>query len=349
MKKAKAAIFDAGPGTIELQSVELPQPQGQEIRVRNAYTTLCSSDLKTYNGDRKEANPTILGHEVCGTIDAFGPNAPRKDESGQIIEHGDLVTWAVFVSPKDDPQSEAGRPQKAKGLFKYGHERHTSACSWHGGLAEYTILRPDSLVLKVKKEVPLPVTALANCAVATMAGALRVAEGLTGRHVLVSGGGTLGLVGCALCKAAGAASITVAEPNEHRRAMAREFGADKVFAPEQLSGAFDLIFETSGMPSSMENTLESLAIGGKAIWVGAVFPQRKLNLSAEQLIRRLHTIKGLHNYNRTDFINAVGFLEQFHSQFPFEKLIQREFPLSEVRQAFEYAISEKPFRAGVRI
>lgn len=349
MQKATAAIFDAAVQRFELVDLPVPEPVGSEIRVRNTYVTLCGSDLKTYTGERKEKNPTILGHEVCGHIDAFGPTACRQDASGRPLNRGDFVTWSVFASAADDPQSLAGRPQKAASLFKYGHEQHRADCSWHGGLAAYTILRAGSTVLKVKKSIPASVVALVNCALATATGALRLAGSLRGQRVLIAGAGALGLMSCAVSKDAGAAHVAVVEPDAARRDFAGQFGVKETFSPEEATGRFDLILETSGAPSAMERALEMLAIGGRCVWLGAVFPQRKVQVSAEALIRGVNTIRGLHNYNRTDFIKALNFMERNYDRFPFDCIIQHEFPLAEVNSAFEYAITAKPLRVGVRI
>jgi len=56
---------------LKLDQTEIPALQDYEILVRVAYTTLCKSDILTYTGKRKEKNPTILGHEICGTIVAL--------------------------------------------------------------------------------------------------------------------------------------------------------------------------------------------------------------------------------------------------------------------------------------
>ncbi len=77
----------------------------------------------------------------------------------------------------------------------------------------------------------------------------------------------------------------------------------------------------------MERTLDKLAIGGVAAWVGAVSPTRFLNISAEQVVRNLISIRGLHNYNLDDFRNAVLFVESQHHQFPFCELIHDKFTL----------------------
>jgi D-arabinose 1-dehydrogenase-like Zn-dependent alcohol dehydrogenase len=84
------------------------------------------------------------------------------------------------------------------------------------------------------------------------------------------------------------------------------------------------------------------------VWIGATFPQRPLQINAESLIRNVHTMKGLHNYNQADLITAVEFMEQHHAAFPFESLVHDRFELDEVNQAFDYAIKSGAHRVGVR-
>ena len=111
----------------------------------------------------------------------------------------------------------------------------------------------------------------------------------------------------------------------------------------------DVIIEVSGEATAMENTLELMAIGGTAVWLGATFPQRKIGVDAEKIVRNLYQIKGLHNYNGDDFITAVRFVEQHYQDFPFEEMIHDGYCLDQVNEAFEYAVSANPFRVGVRI
>ncbi len=349
MQKATAAIFDATRRSFRLQEMPKPEVNGTEILVRNEYVTLCRSDLKTYRGERQEKNPTILGHEVCGRIEAFGPEAAREDEEGQRLVRGDRITWAVFASSPEDPSALEGRPQKAKDLFKYGHEQHQPGCSWHGGLAEYTLLRPNSIIVKVPEVISLPVAAMLNCAAATMAGAMRLAGSVEGKRVLITGAGALGLMGCAMSATAGAAHITAVDPHEHRRNMALRFGAQWAAAPGQMTEQADVVLETSGSPEAMEATAALLQTGGRAVWVGAVFPQRAVQLDAESLIRGLHTIKGLHNYNRQDLLQAVGFVGAHFHHFPFAELVEAEFGLTQVGAAFAYAVEQRPLRTGIKI
>ena len=46
---------------------------------------------------------------------------------------------------------------------------------------------------------------------------------------------------------------------------------------------------------------------------------------------------------------AVDFIEQQHTNFPFESMVHDGFSLDEVNEAFEYGMTENPFRVGIKI
>jgi D-arabinose 1-dehydrogenase-like Zn-dependent alcohol dehydrogenase len=91
-----------------------------------------------------------------------------------------------------------------------------------------------------------------------------------------------------------------------------------------------------------------LGIGGTVVFIGATYPQRALQISAEQLVRNVHTISGLHNYNQRDLITAVEFIEQNHTRFPFASLVHDQFDLDSVNEAFNHGVESGAHRVGVR-
>ena len=362
MRTSRVAIFHGSNQPFTMETVPVPSLREGEILVRNAYTTLCRSDLNTFCGKRTEPTPTILGHEIVGVIEALGPNAPATDCRGQLLRVGDLITWAIYASDPKSDLARQGIPQKAPGLFKYGHEKIRPDNHLHGGLADYCILRRHTPVIRITARIPMPVLALLNCSVATVAGALRVAGSVAGRDVLVTGAGMLGLIACAMCRSVGARDIIAVDVCDERLDMARRFGANAML---NVSGSSSLTRERlaasagaanvtvaldfSGVPETMEMILATLGIGGVAVLVGATFPQRPLALSAEQLIRNLHTVRGLHNYNEADFVAAVNFLERHHQDFPFAELVADRFELASVNEAFQCGLNSSAYRIGVRI
>lgn len=351
-----------GPGQeMQLQHRELPELAAGEVLVRNLYSTICGSDLHTFCGLRKENTPTILGHEIVGKVVKISQSHSGKDYSGNALKEGDIVTWSIFSADPASEMSKLGMPQKTTGVFKYGHAVVTENDAFHGGLAQYCILKPHTAILKIPDNVPLPVAATLNCAVATVAGALRLAGTVKGKTVLITGSGLLGMVCAAMCKDSGAEKIVAADISHHRLQQSLAFGVDEVCLMTPNSGTenesalsalyskIEVVFDMSGSPEAMEEGVAALAIGGVAVWVGAVFRQRKVRMDAEQIIRRLITIKGLHNYNYEDFVYAVDFMRRNAQRFPFEQIVQKEFSLNEAEQAFEYALKFRPLRVGIQM
>lgn len=355
-------LFD-GPGKdfILQQYAVRPLAPG-EILVRNRYTTICGSDLHTYCGLRKEPSPTVLGHEIVGQIVAIHPSHSGKDLKQQSIAAGDLITWSIFASNPDSAIARAGMPQKSDHLFKYGHALAKAPEVFHGGLGDYCILKAHTALLKLPPDLPIEIAATLNCSLSTVAGALRLAGPVAGKRILITGMGHLGISCAAMCRQAGAAWIGAADISDKRLEEATAFGADHVFnlgdgdnalkaylQQQPAAGGVDIVFDMSGSGSAMQTGLECLGTGGTAVWIGAVFPSAGITVNPEQIIRRLLTIRGLHNYNYEDFEYAYDFIVSHWQKYPFLQAIEKEFSLQQVQQAFNYAVANKPLRVGIRI
>lgn len=362
-KSGRAAIFKGAGEPIEIKRFLLRSLQPGEILVENLYTTLCGSDIHTYCGIRKEPCPTVLGHEIVGRVVEIENTHMGLDYSGEVLYPGDIITWSIFASDPASHNASIGMPQKGDHLFKYGHTLIGDDDAFHGGLADYCVLRAHTALLKIPAYIPIPVAATLNCAIATVAGALRMAGGLKDKNVLIFGTGMLGICCSAMCKDAGAKWVGGIDLSSKRLNYSLSFGVDEIFVMEQNGYGdiinqiksrlpkmdIDVVFDISGAPDAMEAGIELLTIGGQAIWIGAVFNNRKVNIDAENVIRKLITIKGLHNYNYEDFAYALDFLKANWNKYPFSSIIEKEFKLEDTDAAFEYAITHKPLRVGIRI
>lgn len=361
MKQSLQAVFHGKNQPFTYETVPVPALGQGEILVRNEYTTLCRSDLNTYSGKRTEKTPTVLGHEIVGLIEALGPSAPATDARGAPLRVGDRVTWAIYASDPCSCMARMGIPQKGSDLFKYGHELLTPASTLHGGLAEHCVLRKNTPIIRIAGPIPLPVIALINCSVATVTGSLRLAGDVKDRNVLIAGAGMLGIIACALCRSAGARNVIAVDIDDARLATARDFGVNHTLKlvpggptlKQQLASALPgesvtVALDYSGVPDTMEALLAALGIGGTLVFIGATYPQRALAINAEQLVRNVHTIRGLHNYNEQDFVAAVEFIERHHADYPFATLVHDKFDLSAVDEAFAYGVTSGAHRVGLR-
>lgn len=358
-KNSKAAIFNEANKKLIFESIEIPDLKNGEILVSIECTSLCRSDLNTFSGKRTEKIPTILGHEIVGKIVSMNNNSEMFDLRGDLLSVGDRITWGIYSSNPESKLSKKGIPQKADELIKYGHEKLDLDNTLHGGLSEFIILRKNTPIIKIRNNVPLKIISIINCSVATVAGALRIAGELKGKNVLISGAGMLGIVACGFAKYLGADKIITTDISDKRLMISLAFGSDYIFNASNgltnlkneinFSEDIDVVIEFSGVASAMEETLDLLSIGGIAVWIGATFPQRNLEINPEKIIRNIHTIKGLHNYNSEDLILATKFIEENFDILPFDRIVLDQFSLETVNEAFEYAINKNPFRVAIYI
>ena len=166
----------------------------------------------------------------------------------------------------------------------------------------------------------------------------------------------LGLSACAMARESRVRRIWVSDLNEERLQQAERFGVDDClvvtsedYLNQKIDDEVDIVIETTGAPQAIEQCIDTLSIGGVIILVGSVFPQPNISLSAEQLVRKLLTVRGLHNYIPDDLAAAIRFLRKTRNKYPFHSLVEKEFPLSELHQAFEEGNNSKYYRVGVRM
>lgn len=351
----KAAVFNGAGLPFEFIERELPVIKPGEILVKNLYTTLCGSDIHTYCGRRVEPAQVVLGHEIVGDILYIDPAHPAKDFRGDDIKVGDRVTWSIFSVPADVTAPRPDMPQKSDQLFKYGHALANGNDVFNGGLADYCVLHANTALIKISADIPVQVAATISCAHATVTGALRIAGDIAGKRVLVFGAGLLGLSCVAMSKEAGASWIGLIDNDESRLHWGEKFGADEnyISPADDATGLpwpeVDVVFDMTGSPLAMLTGIDSLALGGIAIWIGAVFPAKPVQVDAQKVVRKVLQIRGLHNYNYEDFVNATVFIENNYTKYPFEALIEKEYTLDEVSEAFTFASDSKPVRVGIKI
>jgi putative phosphonate catabolism associated alcohol dehydrogenase len=352
----RAAIFRGEAGRLTVEALPRPALAPGEVRVRVLAATICGSDRHSVEGRRTVPVPTILGHEIVG--DVLETNGPVAMADGRPAAVGDRITWAIVAACGACPMCRADVPQKCATGFKYGHETVRPDAPLSGGFAEEIVLARGTAIVPVPRALPLGVAAPANCATATVVASLRHVRAET---VLVIGCGLLGLTACALLKSRGVARIVALDPDEQRRALALRFGAtaSDIAADAELFGfsargkaadrleQFDLAIDYSGTPSGVATAWDRVRTGGTIVLVGSVAPGPPLGWTAEQIVRRCLTIRGVHNYAPADLVAAVAFLESHHGAFPFDEVVSAWFPLDRIEPAFRAAADPRHLRVGI--
>ncbi|REG90422.1 putative phosphonate catabolism associated alcohol dehydrogenase [Algoriphagus antarcticus] len=337
-------------------SVYLPALKQGEVIVEITYATICTSDLHSYFGRRGTPAPSVLGHEMLGRIVNL-PQNEMLDFLGNPLKKGDLITWSVYAYDHTADMATKGIPQKSKSLFKYGHEQIQKNDVLSGGFATHCHLRNGTDIFRIPEGISQKEAAPLNCTHATIAGAIRLAGSVQDKNVMIIGAGMLGISACTMARFAGAKKVLAMDLNLQRIENIFRFGADMGInashSPEEIQkkilpiGGIDVVIETSGSTEAMERGLDLLNVGGISIWVGAVYSQRNVSICAESIVRRILTIKGLHNYKPEDLSYAIKFLKASHSTYPFDSLVGAEFQLKELDKAFTIAKESGSYRVGI--
>ncbi|QJA00097.1 alcohol dehydrogenase catalytic domain-containing protein [Leifsonia sp. PS1209] len=326
--------------------------------------TVCGSDVHTVLGHRSAPTPLILGHEQVGRVVALGRGG-AKTIDGHRVSLGERIVWSVAVPCGRCSRCRRGLPQKCANLQKYGHERMRRGWELSGGFATHGHILDGTAMVAVPEDVPAEVLAPASCATATVAAALEAASGITpleGALVLVAGAGMLGLTATAMASDAGA-HVVVSDPIAERRDAALAFGAAAVTdprvaidAPGGLNAALaaaggrgaapTIALELSGAPAAVRSLFHAVDVGGVLVLVGSVSPGPDLAIDPEQLVRRLLTIRGVHNYAPRHLAEAVRYLAGAWQRYPFAAQVGETFRLADVDAALA-AAGQHP-RVGLR-
>lgn len=309
-----------------------------EVLVAIELATVCGSDLHTIAGARSAPVPLVLGHEQVGRVIELGPGAPARTVDGVPLTVGARVVWGVAVDCGACRYCAAGLPQKCLSLRKYGHERVTDDWVLSGGFASHAHLLARTPIVVVDEEVPAAVLAPASCATATVMAAIEAAAAIRpveGAVVAISGCGMLGLTAIAVAAARGAVVIA-SDPDPARREAALAFGASQTVDGSRVAWrdapAHQIALELSGAPAAVSGLIGAADIGAVLVLVGSVFPAGTVDLDPEQVVRRMLTVRGVHNYAPRHLLEAVDFLRDA-DHGAFAALVEPTVPLDAIADA----------------
>ena len=277
--KIRAAVLEEFGTPLEVQELELAEPQAGEVLVRLVACGVCHTDLYTASGaDPSGYAPTVLGHEGAGVVERVG-------EGVTSLTPGDHVVTLFSPQCREcehclDPRTNlclAIREQQGLGFLPDGTTRlsrdgesirHFMGTST---FAEYTVM-PEIALAKIDSEAPLDRACLFACGLSTGLGAaMNTAKVEPGSTCVVFGAGMVGLGAVAGCRLQGAERIVCIDLSEERLALARGQGAtetlvggpDTVQAVLDMTGGMgaDYTFEATGNVAVMRQAVESARLG----------------------------------------------------------------------------------------
>ncbi len=360
-KMGRAVVYDAPNKPFEIREYPVRDVNPGEVLARITMATICRSDIHSYQGHRPNPCPGILGHEIIGVVEQIGANIDN-DMRGDRLTIGDRVTWTEYFHDGASYYRDIhDLPQKSPGLRKYGHDLVAEDPHFLGGFADYCYIMPGTGILKLPDALSDEEATPLNCGVATMISMVEAAQVEMADCVVVQGLGLLGLYGCAIAKARGARQVIGLDGVPARLQMAKSFGADvtldvTTMDDQQLvervrslcspDGA-DVAMEVCGLAAVVPTGIHMLRVGGRYVIGGLVNPNDTFELDGNEILRKLITLKGVHNYHPRHLIQALDFVMANRLRFPFKDLVDSRFSLDQLDDAFAQASARNVLRAAI--
>jgi len=326
MPRWPLAACYVGDRTVTLLEAEQRRPGAGEVELDVAYTGICGTDLHIVHGamDARVSLPTVLGHEMSGSIAAVGDGV-----TGWSV--GDHVTVMPLDWCGSCPACRAGHTHVCHNLNFLGIDSPGSMQgSW---------VVPARALVALPPDLPSEVGALVEPTAVAVHDVRRAAL-RQGEKAVVVGGGPIGLLVACVARAAGA-DVLVLELSEQRRVLAESLGLKAVdpagcdidaLVADWTDGAGVTVgFEVSGAVAGLDQAINLLAVRGRLVVVAIHATPPPVNLF--RVFWRELTLIGARVYDRSDFEEAIRLLHE--CAVPAARLITRIEPLSRVAAAFD--------------
>jgi len=274
---------------------ECPRPTGSEVLVRISRCGVCHSDLHMQDGyfslgDDKQLDvragrtlPFTLGHEIAGTIESAGPDAPGATPGSSVA----VYPW---IGCGQCPACRVGEENICTA------PRHLGI-TVDGGFASH-VLVPHPRYLLDYAPLPAAYAGALMCSGLTAYAALkRLSERAKRAPLLLIGLGGVGLMGLALARAMYGSAPYVADIDASKREAALAAGAQAAFDPAdagarkallKASGGIYAACDFVGSDKSLNFATGVLAKGGKVVVTGllggaystavAMFPLKAMSI-----------------------------------------------------------------------
>lgn len=332
------------PGDLQAIEAEIPRAEPGEVIIETAAVTLCGSDVRVYTGEKTGGViwPATIGHEFAGRVTEVGDGVDPA-----LL--GTLNSVAPWVPCGTCSACRSGRTNMCPNVRVFGYQIP-------GALSEFVRIPAEAVVggnlVRLPDTLDPAVGALIEPLACVYNGHLRCRITI-GDTVLILGGGPIGILHAKLALRAGAV-VVVSEPNEARAQNMRDLGVHLVLNPTQLDlqqqvlqhtdgRGVDVAIVCVGIPALASAAINATRIGGLinlfAGFGGSGVAEMDLNaIHYRQLsvIGNVDAAIGLYRHAAELVADDVVDLGE---------MITHRFPLSQAREALEFAASG----AGIKV
>ncbi|SDL32519.1 aryl-alcohol dehydrogenase [Nocardioides sp. YR527] len=353
MVSITAAVAREHEKPLTLESLELDDLRGNEVRVRMVATGICHTDAIVRDGVYPTPLPAVLGHEGAGVVEAVGDLVTSvvpgdhvvmsaaycrhcdKCRTGQMAYCENLFAQCFGGSREDGTTSLTSSGERISSHF-FGQ----SSFATHANVVEASIIKVDS-------EVPLDKLAPLGCGMQTGAGAvLNEIRPRAGSSFAVIGTGAVGMAAVMAARVAGCTTIVAIDRHQSRLDQALELGATHTINTTDLDlveelkritdgAGVDAILDTTALPKLLASAVDALAIRGTLALVGAAAPGTEAPFEIGGSLVKGWTFKTIVQGSSVpqDFIPRLVSLWK-EGRFPLDRLI-KTYQLDQINEAFE--------------
>lgn len=336
----KASRF-LGNKTFAVTDLPTPHAGPGELVLRNQVCGVCGTDVHIYHGEPGSADvnpPVVLGHEY----------------SGEVVEVGEGVTgFAVGDHVTVDPNiycghcayCQNGKKQLCPSMEAIGVTRD-------GGFAQYSRI-PASQAFKLEPTVPWEAAAMAEPLACCLHG-IDLAGIQVGDKVCVVGGGAIGLLMVQLAKLSGASQIVLSEPNEKRRQVGLQLGANAAIDPTRpdaqeafaqvLGGGANVVIECVGNVPAVKSAFQFAGKGATVLLFSVPKVDATFDLPLFDVYKKELTIKGSF-VNPDTHARAVALINS--GKVDFDPIITHRFTLDQLPEAIAMQMSDASIKVVV--
>ena len=336
----KASRF-LGNKTFAVTDLPTPHAGPGELVLRNQVCGVCGTDVHIYHGEPGSADvnpPVVLGHEY----------------SGEVVEVGEGVTgFAVGNHVTVDPNiycghcayCQNGKKQLCPSMEAIGVTRD-------GGFAQYSRI-PASQAFKLEPTVPWEAAAMAEPLACCLHG-IDLAGIQVGDKVCVVGGGAIGLLMVQLAKLSGASQIVLSEPNEKRRQVGLQLGANAALDPTRpdaqeafaqvLGGGANVVIECVGNVPAVKSAFQFAGKGATVLLFSVPKVDATFDLPLFDVYKKELTIKGSF-VNPDTHARAVALINS--GKVDFGPIITHRFTLDQLPEAIAMQMSDASIKVVV--
>jgi len=314
-----------------MKEVEIPENlKDDEVLVKVKYASICGTDLHIYQWDKWSQNriktPLLVGHEFSGEVVKIGSKV-------KMVKPGDFVSAETHIPCGTDRLCRTGNMHVCADMKILGVDIP-------GIFAEYAKV-PEVVLWKNDESIPehfASVQEPLGNAVFTV-----TSPGVSGKSVLITGAGPIGVMAVQVARAMGAGPIIVSEVQEYRLNMAKENGADFVINPmkenalervmEITSGeGVEVALEMSGNPSALNLATDAVMPSGKISILGVY--KDNVDFDINKIVFKNITVHGIAGRKMFETWYILSSLLK-NSRIDLSKVVTHVLPFEEWKKGFE--------------